>query len=1000
MPTICVLSPGPPSNHMALLVGQLYPALQYIDGDVLLQHDLSRARAESAQAIMVNPTNCLGNTEEVTDHNLVLTAISIFRFYQKIHHKNKVQQQAENKIRERIESSGNEMDFLTAGKQPIHRLLSMRGSVDESLRDDYDYSFLSSLRETTRRLFTKRHTPFILPELCFQVGARKTKDHLRELGMPLHAVANQEFLNALTAVGTLIPGFITFFGNAVRSNPDMDTNKERWRAEYKYGASHEIYIVDVDETTFTKPVFEGLTFSELSKHLMESNGTLLLAVGVVDPSVDSPMGRPSQVLLNPASMVLFREPKLERLFALGQSKESVDEALSDLYKVRHEHVESLLQEKELQGNRRRASLEYGRRLTVRMSQHIEPSPWFIPKHSPEGSTVLAPIKNPPKFVPYQIKKEMEEKEEAERLEALKDLNEFSPLGYGETSHTKREGSEVIFKFQQSVDANDDKVGIVNENLQKKKLETLNTSKLAIEQIDTAMKTLAELGVQVRRHTDIKRLTTGQSGNESLGLVEAAGGMLGAARRAVMSLPDMPKRTRGLNGSLDDMNQPLFDVHTPIHSVHDDDEMAMEEYEVPHKHILDGHLVIEAFSSNVRTIMSILVSVRRYTSLDVAILLSKSNLMIRKEVVHQLNHIKKCRCGRIGDVGIAENVYLLHDHVDLNTDAITEARVGNAVAIIVCRANKDAQTFKSVQTADNHMMVKSSMICQGLVHHYRSATAAASITNDASTSASILKNSRMSVLNLKPNITNHKAEEPPLLSKRGRGPRMSICNSISETGLGGSVEGLSMDGLEVKHFDLHVVHQLFEDIAVSFLGQSTEVPKFDRGNMSSIRKQKRNNSKWELGAGLKKYSGNHEDEENKSSFEDDDDTPPKLPHKISEFGSFQLLDDVDVEKKTVIEEEGDDFFGKNITSKRLAKLYDDALFNYPIFAAGRVFADSLMELLMAQAYFNPNEICFWEAMLGIDEIDREQRFGDEKQGTFEHSMAQLVSFSTRPSQVRV
>lgn len=86
---------------------------------------------------------------------------------------------------------------------------------------------------------------------------------------------------------------------------------------------YKIYIIDVDETTFTKKVFEGLTFSELSKHLMEQNGTLLLAVGTTDPSAESPMGRPSQVILNPANMVLYREPKLERLFAMGRSKETV-----------------------------------------------------------------------------------------------------------------------------------------------------------------------------------------------------------------------------------------------------------------------------------------------------------------------------------------------------------------------------------------------------------------------------------------------------------------------------------------------------------------------------------------------------------------------------------------------------------------------------------------------------------------------------------------------------
>jgi hypothetical protein len=190
--------------------------------------------------------------------------------------------------------------------------------------------------------------------------------------------------------------------------------------------------------------------------------------------------------------------------------------------------------------------------------------------------------------------------------------------------------------------------------------------------------------------------------------------------------------------------------------------------------------------------------------------------------------------------------------------------------------------------------------------------------------------------------------------------------------------------------------------VGFLGQSTEVPVFDRTTRLK---------KWGLGKGLKEKSMREEEVkrdggEGQGEAEEDNGThslsnesglskaSPSL-HKMNAFGSFHLLDDVDT---THVEEEGDDFFGKNITSKRLAKLYDDALFNYPVFAAGRVYADSLMELLMAQAYFNPNEIAFWEAMLGVGEIDREQRFGEEQQYTFDHSMAQLVSFSTKPSQV--
>ena len=124
IPSICVLSPGDPSEELSLLISQLHPALQYIDGSVcqntpralspglfsncvkrfqlcillcvcpptrflqvLSESDLERARASHAQAIMVTPRDNVGGkcSIEEGDDNCVLSAISIFRYFQKIH---------------------------------------------------------------------------------------------------------------------------------------------------------------------------------------------------------------------------------------------------------------------------------------------------------------------------------------------------------------------------------------------------------------------------------------------------------------------------------------------------------------------------------------------------------------------------------------------------------------------------------------------------------------------------------------------------------------------------------------------------------------------------------------------------------------------------------------------------------------------------------------------------------------------------------------------------
>lgn len=54
----------------------------------------------------------------------------------------------------------------------------------------------------------------------------------------------------------------------------------------------------------------------------------------------------------------------------------------------------------------------------------------------------------------------------------------------------------------------------------------------------------------------------------------------------------------------------------------------------------------------------------------------------------------------------------------------------------------------------------------------------------------------------------------------------------------------------------------------------------------------------------------------------------------------------------------------LSSIVMKSLTDQKIFLHQTFAAGRVFTNSLLDLLMAQAYFSPSEILFWEALVGI------------------------------------
>jgi len=154
--------------------------------------------------------------------------------------------------------------------------------------------------------------------------------------------------------------------------------------------------------------------------------------------------------------------------------------------------------------------------------------------------------------------------------------------------------------------------------------------------------------------------------------------------------------------------------------------------------------------------------------------------------------------------------------------------------------------------------------------------------------------------------------------------------------------------------------MYSDQTIAFLSQSTEVPNFRKAKLAAPV------SKFALAA-----SQLYEREQSSSPEGKSDSVPGTIPLEASEsVGEGSMSgSDVDFGDDDDDGNEAVDQATGGLNGKRMDRLRSDALFNYPVFAAGRVYTDSLMELLMAQAYFNPTEISFWEALLGIEDFDK-------------------------------
>lgn len=261
----------------------------------------------------------------------------------------------------------------------------------------------------------------------------------------------------------------------------------------------------------------------------------------------------------------------------------------------------------------------------------------------------------------------------------------------------------------------------------------------------------------------------------------------------------------------------------------------------------------------------------------------------------------------------------------------------AVSLIMMRGGNAETEMWQRGEADNHMMVKASAVCHALLQHHavseKSSSSAESSFEDA-----------------------HSGDANSPQSNLRRGSRRSVASLQCFKRRGSSSSG---DGT-AEYFDLHVVHQMYSDQTIAFLSQSTEVPNFRKAKLAAPV------SKFALAA-----AELYERKKTSSSDDNNDDgSSAAVPLEASESASEGSMsgNEVDYGDDDDGDEEVNEATG-GLNGKRMDRLRSDALFNYPVFAAGRVYTESLMELLLAQAYFNPTEISFWEALLGIEDFDK-------------------------------
>jgi len=813
LPTVAILNSGDPSEEIKMLVSQFHPMIQYIDGSPLDEGGWDLVRLDKARAIVVLPIAKDG-VDQTENHSL-LVAMSVYKYCSQL-----------------IDKASSYQDGSHSRKDP-----------DKEMED-------------RRELLLDR-----MPAMSFMVMHRRSKDRLLDLRLPAQVVAKQEMRDTLTALGSLLPGFLTFFGNAIKSDPGVVV-QEKWQEEYVNGANHEVYLVDPPEPAVIEELRESLQlpgpvcYCHLARLLFKVNETLLLGL-VVDEAfrldtrrVTSATGArhhhtplSPRILLNPWNLEMVPDELGEvicRFIFLGRSKHAVDSAMRE-FREPETIARAFTRVQKHQKDESMDDVEEGVRLSE--MKHMTPLTSKRSVHLPPAGLGLS---NASQWF------------EAQALTASNDVAPGHGGAHSSMPTTEDHGlaashsRELVRHIKQAEDLVKDLAGAL-------RVEGGNSS--------------ASDGEESGDEAD------DEQGRKTATHLRSIQSMLRMARRGVRGLrldPIGRGSTGGASGSAP----------------------------------LRNHIVIEAFAADEKAIISILVCLRRITGTPVVVLMSSKNKETISQVQRQLRNLNNSRYFVGGHYAlptrgetkeeekatgtrppelpegkrcVGDRVIFMADHQDFEKDVLTQANVTAAIAVIHC-ANSTvvASSLQERRDADHQLTVKSAVSWQLFLAHR----------------------------------TRHPHQRTPV---------------------------------EVTH----VVHQLFVDESLSFISHSVKDSPLESILAPSCVDNSSPAALHFIPAFSRKSTSNH------SFF-------GKLPPSPAGRGmdpQRTSLDDEEQEDRREDELEAK-LRIRNLTSMRMQALSDDSLFAWPSYAAGRVFSETMIELLMAQGYFSPLEIRFWETLIGV------------------------------------
>lgn len=272
-----ILGEGLPSLEVRSLLSDPRFAymITYLDGNVMLDRDLSRAALDQAEGIFLL-TNKFSKTPQQDDASCILRALSVQRFLQK-------QLVSSNEIANA--SSKDNGAVLPTG------ILKQKAKKPTLC--------IQLLQSESRRLFESSRKQVGYNDLCQN-----------------QLVCIDEIKNNILAKSCLVPGLTTMINNLVASSEEasLSGNEAPWLIEYAEGVGYEMYRIQLSE------YLQGLPFSNMAEAVYLETGVLVFALELAHVTAGS------YVALNPGRFVIPRAVPQLAIFAIVLAGD-LDEAL-------------------------------------------------------------------------------------------------------------------------------------------------------------------------------------------------------------------------------------------------------------------------------------------------------------------------------------------------------------------------------------------------------------------------------------------------------------------------------------------------------------------------------------------------------------------------------------------------------------------------------------------------------------------------------------------------